>query len=278
MKPGHKLPISGTSSLRNFPTSGNSARGFFQSLELLIGIALFSVAVIAPVAVRAGDDAFAKAEASYKAGKFAESAALYRSLLDEGRVAPELFFNLGNSCFKQGELGAAVLNYRRAWMLSPRDPDIRANLRFALQKANATGPDLSIPARALTKLTQGEWSAAAVTAYWLCTAVLIVHVVVRGKVRGLTRAAAVLALVGALAITGILQWKALRSRPELVMTKTEQALFAPFAGGTPHFSLQEGSIVREIERSGNDWVRIEAGANSGWVQTKSCERVYPWKS
>ncbi len=46
-----------------------------------------------------------------------------------------LFYNLGNAYYKQGDHGRAILNYRRAQQLAPRDPDIEANLALARAQA-----------------------------------------------------------------------------------------------------------------------------------------------
>ena len=60
----------------------------------------------------------------YEAGQFVEAAALYQALADAGAEDGTLYYNLGNACFKAGDLGRAILNYRRAQALLPRDPDV----------------------------------------------------------------------------------------------------------------------------------------------------------
>ena len=44
---------------------------------------------------------------------------------------PSLFYNLGNTYFKAGELGRAILFYQKAKQLLPRDSDIKKNLAYA---------------------------------------------------------------------------------------------------------------------------------------------------
>lgn len=255
---------------KRFPIIGNRWAAIFQWLET----GLLAIALLASWPARAGD-AFVDAEMAYKAGRFADAAALYRQILDEGRVAPELFFNLGNACFKQGDVGEAVLNYRRAWMLAPRDPDIRANLRFAMQRAGAAGPDLSLPARVLLRLSRAECATVAIAGYWLTAGLAILYL--RRRQPALLKGAAAAGAVAAAGLVGILQWRALEAEPELVIKARTQALFAPLADGTPHFALPEGSIVRELDRTG-DWVRLRSGAESGWVPAKSVTRVLAWKN
>ena len=45
-------------------------------------------------------------------------------------------YNLANSYARAGKPGMAILNYERASLLAPDDPDIRANLRFVRASAH----------------------------------------------------------------------------------------------------------------------------------------------
>ena len=47
---------------------------------------------------------------------------------------PNVYYNLGNSYYKIGEIAKAVLNYERALLLQPGNADIRANLEVARAK------------------------------------------------------------------------------------------------------------------------------------------------
>ena len=57
--------------------------------------------------------------------------AVYLQVVDQGLESASLYFNLGNACFRDGDLGHAILYYLRARRLDPGDPDIVANLDFA---------------------------------------------------------------------------------------------------------------------------------------------------
>src|SRR6202044_2357015 len=56
-----------------------------------------------------------------------------------GYSAPSLY-NLANSFARAGKPGLAVLNYERARLLDPKDPDIEANLRH-VREASGLPPD-----------------------------------------------------------------------------------------------------------------------------------------
>lgn len=58
---------------------------------------------------------------------------IYEALLKNGEAA-EVYYNLGNSYYKIGEIAKAVLNYERALLLQPGNSDIRANLEVARAK------------------------------------------------------------------------------------------------------------------------------------------------
>ena len=46
----------------------------------------------------------------------------------------DVYYNLGNSYYKAGEIAKAVLNYERALLMKPGNSDIRANLEVARAK------------------------------------------------------------------------------------------------------------------------------------------------
>jgi tetratricopeptide (TPR) repeat protein len=70
----------------------------------------------------------------YSEKKYMESAQAYEALIQKGVHNGYLFYNLGNTYIRMGNKGAAILNYIRAQKLIPRDENLGANLRFAIQQ------------------------------------------------------------------------------------------------------------------------------------------------
>jgi len=240
----------------------------------------FAVAGIAATALvsRAEDPSqvFADAGKAYDAGQFAEAARKYESILGQGQISHELFFNLGNALYKQGRTGDAVLQYRRAWMLAPRDPDAAANLRLAAQASNALVPDLPLASVLFFKLSFKEWLRVALASYWICAALIALYLFAPPRRPLLRRTIAVFSFTLALGIAGAAQWHAMHRRPEVVvLAPAQQALFAPMDNSTPHFALPPGSVVRTIESSG-PWVKVAYGKDAGWIKSTACAAVYPW--
>lgn len=56
----------------------------------------------------------------------------YRRIIDEGQVVNGfLYYNIGNAYLLSGDIGRAIVNYRRAQLLLPNDPDLAKNLDYA---------------------------------------------------------------------------------------------------------------------------------------------------
>jgi len=56
----------------------------------------------------------------------------YEYLVNEGRVRNgKLFYNIGNAYFRSGDIGRAILNYKRALIYIPDDENLKQNLEYA---------------------------------------------------------------------------------------------------------------------------------------------------
>jgi tetratricopeptide (TPR) repeat protein len=83
------------------------------------------------------NDAFRQAnsttEDTDKANSFYEKAILgYEKIIREGHTEnPKLYYNLANAYLLKGDIGRAILDYKRAEKLDKSDSDIQKNLAFA---------------------------------------------------------------------------------------------------------------------------------------------------
>ncbi len=76
-------------------------------------------------------EAFQSANKQYESKHFEQAISKYNEILGTGFESSAIYFNLGNAYFKKGDLGNAIVNYRRAERLDPTDDDIAENLSFA---------------------------------------------------------------------------------------------------------------------------------------------------
>ncbi|MDX2198397.1 MAG: tetratricopeptide repeat protein [Phycisphaerae bacterium] len=65
---------------------------------------------------------------------YAEALARFQSLRSAGVNSAALCFNLGNTYYRLNDLGRAVLEYRRAERIAPRDQRVRRNLSYVRER------------------------------------------------------------------------------------------------------------------------------------------------
>jgi tetratricopeptide (TPR) repeat protein len=219
---------------------------------------------------------FDQAHSAYVAGNYAEARRGYLDLIDHGYATMETWYNLANVTFHDGRLGEAIVYYRRAWMLNPRDADVMANLQLAVQRTGAAMPELRAIDRIAQEMNISEWRFLMLTGYWL----VIASVALGLGLPALRRVTRPLALLGGLAgligLGGWLYWLTWIKQTEAVITQGDQtALYEPRPNATAYFALPEGSLVR-IEDTFDSWLKVRSGDRSGWIMKTAAERVYPW--
>ncbi|NOZ23552.1 MAG: tetratricopeptide repeat protein [Planctomycetes bacterium] len=65
-------------------------------------------------------------------GLYRKAALRFERIVQDGNIHNgRLYYNIGNIYFRMGDLGRAILNYRRAAQYTPNDPNLIQNLRYA---------------------------------------------------------------------------------------------------------------------------------------------------
>ena len=101
--------------------------------RLMLFLALLTLPFCS-VAQPSADSLYAKAAKDYAAKKFEAAADGYQQIIDSGVKTSAVYYNLGNAHYRLNSYAAAILNYERAYRLSPNDKDINANLALANSK------------------------------------------------------------------------------------------------------------------------------------------------
>ncbi len=233
---------------------------------------LASLLLLVTLSSSAADTAatFDTANKLYEQGKFAEAAAAYEKLLAGEGASAELHFNLGNALFKAGQLGRAILHYRSAERLAPRDPDIQANLRFARDSVGGGAMTQRWWSAWLSRLSLNEWAWLVTLSLWLWLALLIAGQMRPSKkaaLRGAVKAAGV--VFAALAICSAAIFKERFGEKAAVVVVSEAvARFGPLEESESHFTLRNGAEV-VIRDSKDGWWQVTDGqGHTGWVREK----------
>ncbi len=183
-------------------------------------------------------------------------------------------YNLGNSYARAGKPGMAILNYERASLLSPGDPDIQANLRSVRASAH-------LPAQTADSLDRIARFASPFWISWIgvfgltLVGASLIAAQLSSRHR-LARGAA--ALLGALMV-GLTFCNALALWPRLhqgvVIAAATPVRVSPVPMGDPLFSLPEGEKVRiAAEHDGFALIETRAG-RAGWISDANVAPIVP---
>jgi len=219
---------------------------------------------------------FREANALYEAGDYPGAEKVYLRIVGGGWTSAPLYYNLGNSCFKQDRLGPAILYYRRARNLAPRDPEINKNLEYAREALRdditALPPSFWKRARRAVAawLSPGEWIGISAALYGLAFLWLLAALLFR-PLRKISPAV-LKTLLPALVIAGALTLIArsyYRIPRAIVLAAEVDVRYGPQETDAAAFNLHEGTEVRVV-RKRNGWIQIALpDGTSGWLPVDS---------
>lgn len=221
---------------------------------------------------------FTEAGALYKDGKYKEAIQIYEEILNNDLTSGALYYNLGNSYFKSGQLGKAILNYERAQQLMPRDNDLDANYNYAISliKGSKIVPKQNIVAKFSRKygnlMTINEITT---IVYLLCVFIGIIYFV--GIFMGWTPRTKILVLIVlgiAMVFHAFLFYEKVQGQKRLAVIITEtESRFEPIDNTTVHFELPEGSRVKILNEEG-DWFKVRRlDGKTGWSNREAIEKM-----
>ncbi|HLZ99585.1 MAG TPA: SH3 domain-containing protein [Steroidobacteraceae bacterium] len=183
-------------------------------------------------------------------------------------------YNAANAYARAGKPGLAVLNYERARLLTPGDPDVDANLRFVRESAHVPAE----PRRWIDSLVTVA-RPAVVASLGIAGLVMIGAGLLAGLLTSRhrrTRRAAMATgavLVSFTAINAVLVLP--RLHEAVILTAASPARATPVPMGDPLFVLPEAETV-SITADHDDFVLIRTRAGrSGWVSRANLAPVVP---
>jgi tetratricopeptide (TPR) repeat protein len=234
-------------------------------------------------AAQSPDIMFQQANQLYQQGKVVEAKDLYETILHNGYVSGDLYYNLGNAYYKAGNIPRAILFYERALRLIPNDDDLRHNLQLAyLMITDRIEPAPKLFVWEYWDGLKDFFSLRAAT-WLLYIGFLVVNAAIATMVLARRYAVRKAALVvgvacGVVFILFVLLFVAKLSDSN----RTDEAVLqsgivtvknSPDAKSSDAFVLHGGVKVQIIDRVG-DWVKIRlADGKVGWMEVTAAEVI-----
>lgn len=219
---------------------------------------------------------FRQTNSLYGQGKYAEAVEGYKAIIQSGWESGPLYYNLANTYFKLNNLGRAILNYRRAWNLSPGDPEITKNLEYAREglRDDIAALPLSVWARSkravILQFPLGIWIGISAVLYFLTIAWLIAALLIRPLRK---KSPLILKWLGGCLVISILisglAYSFYRTPGAIILQPTVSVRYGPAETDAAAFKLHEGTEVKKV-REKDGWLQISLpDGKSGWLRADS---------
>lgn len=261
---------------RSMKKKPSAATALLLPLALLFSLNI-AAAVPADSLWRAGADAYA-------AGQWEEARDAWLAIEAQGVESPDLYTNIGDACYKTGELGAAVLWYERALKLNPSDRTARYNLEFvrrSLQDKIDEVPEFFLKGwlRKICFLMPSDaWAMLFLGLFALALAALLLFALsdtsAWRKTGFFSAIVLVLLALGCLAASVSQKRSYFRADRAVITVPVVSASSSPGGSAAKDlFVLHEGTSVKVLEEIGG-WCNIElSDGRQGWISKTNIEII-----
>lgn len=249
-------------------------------------IILLLMCIVLPLLSFGKDDAqvsLIKGNQQYAKSQYTAAQATYQQLLDEGYQSVALYFNMGNACYKNGDIPSALLYYEKAHKLAPGDDDINFNIQFANLKT--TDKVEEAPEFFLTKwwkgfilmFSMGALSVLSIVLILLASAMLIAYLFTKSV--SIKRSSFYIA-TGLLCFGFITIFMANRQadyfdnhHQAIIFSNSVNVKSSPGSAARTLFVLHEGTKVDVLE-SNSSYTKIKlANGNEGWISAGDAKAI-----
>ncbi len=246
--------------------------------------ALLALLLVLPLGARAAEPAdslWNAGLAAYADGRWNEAGEAWTSIADEGLESAELYYNIGNACFKGGDIAHAILWYERSLKVDPSYGDARFNLEFArtqVQDRIDEVPEFFLEVwgrKACWLLPSGAWAWLCIVFFAITLAMLLLFLLGSGGARKAGFFTGIATLLLTLLCLDFAFWQrtdALKHDSAIITAPVTEVKSSP-GSGVSLFVLHEGTKVKILETVG-DWDNIElSDGRQGWLKSGSAERI-----
>lgn len=223
--------------------------------------------------VRAGcteDRGFEVGRQAYAAGDYAAA----KTANAASEVSAGALHNLGNTEYKLGHVGPAILAWERARALDPSFRNTTANLRYARTHAGLSDAEYAWSEKYSAIFSPDAWLWTATVAFWLAVALLTLPALLKRKRNAWTQGGAVVAIGVFLLTLPALAGIAMRGRLGVVMVAESILRLTPTKEGELLGKLAEGEVAR-VEKTRGEYLYVRAATDrAGWVRADEFEKIW----
>jgi tetratricopeptide (TPR) repeat protein len=223
---------------------------------------------------------FRTANAAFESRQYAQAVTDYSDLVAAGKFSPDLYYNLGVAEYRLGNLGNAILWFRRAGLLDRGLDEAYQNLEFLRAKTAFLEFGDSKLDRFLRGLAPIWLRLALACCWWLALIAIASSLVIRRlrSYRTTLLVSAVFFLAAGLGISKVREYYYSYLAPEsfaIVTSPAAMAVTAPAPDSKKVIDLPPGSELRILEEAG-PWRYVEIpGDLRGWIRAEVATALWP---
>lgn len=224
---------------------------------------------------------FREANELYAEGDHGAAAEMYEAIPAGGFLNADVYYNLANARYMNGDIGQAILGYERALRLDGSHEDAAANLEFVREQLAdrqvRVGGAVSDALDGFFRRADVGWLSVAVSLFYFLAVACVVAGILRGGFRPWLQRAAVVTLILLVVAGGILGYRVHRTsmvHEAVIVVADVPVRTGPGDDFVLEFRLHEGTKVR-LREARDDWARVSVEGTDleGWLPGRMLEEI-----
>ena len=216
---------------------------------------------------------------AYNQGLYEKAKNFYVKVLDENLHSAELYFNLGNSYYKTGEIAESIFYLELANRLSPGQIDIKNNIKFAKNMGLDSIEELpksqiyQAQKKFLNIISIDSWSIISLLFSWLFCILFGVYIWSQNskikRVFFILSSLIMIFLLTSISMIYNIDNSKKQNNSAIIFEKKINVNSEPNNRSTLLFNLHEGTMIEVTEKL-DDWLKIKiANGSEGWIENKN---------
>lgn len=241
---------------------------------LLIGsLLLILFAPYSAAAVEPAGSLLEKGNEAYSRKAYDEAIDLYNQIITQYGFSAPVLYNIANSYAQKGEVGSAILHYKRAAVLAPSDSDIRGNLEKVRKESGLFQQEPVGADRIFKFLTINQWAITGLLGLSVLAFFSLATTRTQfAKATNYTIYITCLLLIFGSGAGVLIRYHEMN--PSVVISKDAKIRISPFDSASSIGSIREGRLTYPQKSHGKYiFVEDEIG-RKGWIAKQAVESVY----